>query len=122
MSHIRYNGRQVYHPRKVQAGRRERSEYKKCENEPAAGEQEGTREIAATRNCQNELPAHSAPLPFAAHETGRIGSASPSGKIGGEKHPKEVRLRVPLLWYTVGIEFKQYQEGSHVGTDDDSQG
>ena len=39
--HIGYNSRQVSHPRKVRAGRRERSEHKKCENELAAGERKG---------------------------------------------------------------------------------
>jgi len=65
--HIRYNSRQVNHPRKVRAERRECQEYKKCENELAAREQKGRRETDVMRNCQNELPAHSASPPFAAH-------------------------------------------------------
>lgn len=65
--HIRYNSRQVDHPREVRAGRRERSEHKKCKNELASGERKEARENVAMRICQNELRAHPAAPPFAAH-------------------------------------------------------
>ena len=79
-------------------------------------------ETVAMRNCQNELPVYSASPLIAEHGLGRVGSSFTSGGMDGAKHPKDARRRALLLWYTDGTEFKQYQEGSHVGIDDDSQG